>query len=65
MGRVSIGLPMLELLAPVNDKNLPWLEVIHPIVVHFVIDIALLTIAFDVMGVSPERRICLKSATRT
>ena len=24
---------MLELLPPLNDKNLPWLDVIHPIVV--------------------------------
>jgi|TARA_B100001741_G_C16116918_1_gene398208 uncharacterized membrane protein len=48
---VSIGLPMLELLPPLNDKNLPWLDVIHPIVVHFVIAMALITVVFDVIGV--------------
>ena len=42
---------MLDLLAPLNDKNLPWLDVIHPIVVHFVIAMALITVLFDVIGV--------------
>ena len=46
-----IGLPMLELLPPLNDKNLPWLDVIHPIVVHFVIAMALITVVFDFIGV--------------
>ena len=41
---------MLELLPPLNDKNLPWLDVIHPIVVHFVIAMALITVVFDVIG---------------
>ena len=45
------GLPMLELLPPLNDKNLPWLDVIHPIVVHFVIAMALITVVFDFIGV--------------
>ena len=45
-----LGLPMLELLPPLNDKNLPWLDVIHPIVVHFVIAMALITVVFDVIG---------------
>jgi uncharacterized membrane protein len=48
---VSIGLPMLDLLPQLNDKNLPWLDVIHPIVVHFVIAMALITVVFDVIGV--------------
>ena len=26
-----------SLLPPLNEKNLPWIDVIHPIVVHFVI----------------------------
>ncbi len=30
---MSLGLPMLELLPPLNDKNLSWLGVIHPIFV--------------------------------
>ena len=46
-----LGLPMLELLPPLNDKNLPWIDVIHPIVVHFVIAMALITVVFDVIGV--------------
>lgn len=44
-------MPMLELLPPLNDKNLPWLDVIHPIVVHFVIAMALITVVFDFIGV--------------
>ena len=48
---MSIGLPVLELLPPLNDKNLPWLDVIHPIVVHFVIAMALITVVFDFIGV--------------
>jgi uncharacterized membrane protein len=48
---MMLGLPMLELLPPLNDKNLPWLDVIHPIVVHFVIAMALITVVFDVIGV--------------
>ena len=42
---------MLELLPPLNDKNLPWMDVFHPIVVHFVIAMALITVVFDVIGV--------------
>ena len=42
---------MLELLPPLNDKNLPWLDVIHPFVVHFVIAMALITVVFDFIGV--------------
>ena len=41
---MMLGLPMLELLPPLNDKNLPWIDVIHPIVVHFVIAMALITV---------------------
>ena len=32
---------MLELLPPLNDHNLPWMDTIRPIVVHFVIANAL------------------------
>jgi uncharacterized membrane protein len=49
-------LPMLELLPPLNDKNLPWLDVIHPIVVHFVIAMALITVVFDVIGVVSRKK---------
>ena len=44
------------LLPPLNDKNLPWLDVIHPIVVHFVIAMALITVVFDLIGVLTRRR---------
>ena len=47
---------MLELLPPLNDKNLPWLDVIHPIVVHFVIAMALITVVFDVVGVFSRKK---------
>ena len=48
---MMLGLPTLERLPPLNDKNLPWIDVIHPIVVHFVIAMALITVVFDVIGV--------------
>ena len=50
-------MPMIGLLLPpLNDKNLPWLDVIHPIVVHFVIAMALITVVFDLIGVVTRRR---------
>ena len=42
---------MLELLPPLNDHNLPWMDTIHPIVGHFVIAMALIAFVFDVIGV--------------
>ena len=42
---------MLELLPPLNDHNLPWMDTIHPIVVHFVIAMVLITFVFDLAGV--------------
>ena len=53
---MSLGLQMLELLPPLNDKNLPWLDVIHPIVVHFVIAMALITVVFDLIGVLTRKK---------
>jgi len=47
---------MIGLLPTLNDKNLPWLDVIHPIVVHFVIAMALITVVFDLLGVITGRR---------
>jgi uncharacterized membrane protein len=47
---------MIGLLPTLNDKNLPWLDVIHPIVVHFVIAMALITVVFDLLGVFIGRR---------
>lgn len=42
---------MLELLPPLNDHNLPWMDTIHPIVVHFVIAMAVVSVLFDLVGV--------------
>ena len=49
-------MPMIGLLPPLNDKNLPWMDVIHPIVVHFVIAMTLITVVFDLIGVITRRR---------
>jgi uncharacterized membrane protein len=46
---------MLELLPPLNDHNLPWMDTIHPIVVHFVIAMALISVVFDLIGVFGRR----------
>ncbi|MEB3194273.1 MAG: DUF2231 domain-containing protein [Cyanobacteriota bacterium] len=42
---------MQGLLPPLNDHNLPWMDTIHPIVVHFVIAMAIITVVFDLIGV--------------
>jgi len=42
---------MLELLPSLNDHNLPWMDTIHPIVVHFVIAMAVISVVFDLAGV--------------
>ncbi|MEB3239709.1 MAG: DUF2231 domain-containing protein [Cyanobacteriota bacterium] len=39
-----------HLLPPLNDHNLPWMDTIHPIVVHFVIAMALISVVFDLVG---------------
>lgn len=41
---------MLEFLPPLNEHNLPWMDTIHPIVVHFVIAMGLITFVFDLIG---------------
>ena len=46
---------MLELLPPLNDHNLPWMDTIHPIVVHFVIAMAVIAVIFDLIGVLTGR----------
>lgn len=47
---------MLDLLPPLNDHNLPWMDTIHPIVVHFVIAMALISVVFDLVGVVTKRQ---------
>ncbi|MFN5119688.1 MAG: DUF2231 domain-containing protein [Cyanobacteriota bacterium] len=46
---------MFELLPPLNDHNLPWMDTIHPIVVHFVIAMGLIAFLFDLIGVIGRR----------
>lgn len=46
---------MLELLPPLNDHNLPWMDTLHPIVVHFVIAMAVIAVVFDLIGVLTRR----------
>ena len=42
---------MLELLPALNDHNLPWMDTLHPIAVHFVIAMAVIAVIFDLIGV--------------
>jgi uncharacterized membrane protein len=46
---------MFELLPPLNDHNLPWMDTIHPIVVHFVIAMSVIAVVFDLIGVLSRR----------
>ncbi len=46
---------MLELLPSLNEKNLPWIDVLHPIVVHFVIAMALIAVVFDFIGIIAKK----------
>lgn len=48
-------MPVFELLPPLNDHNLPWMDTLHPIVVHFVIATALISVVFDMIGVITKR----------
>jgi len=43
------------LLPPLNEHNLPWMDTIHPIVVHFVIAMGLVAFLFDVIGLVARR----------
>ena len=46
---------MQSMLPPLNDHNLPWMDTIHPIVVHFVIAMAVIAVIFDWIGVLTRR----------
>lgn len=41
---------MQEWLPRLNAHNLPWPDTIHPIVVHFVIAMAVISVVFDLVG---------------
>ena len=53
MGNILINTFKLfsSFLPALNEKNLPWVDVIHPIVVHFVIAMALGAVFFDFVGI--------------
>ena len=46
---------MQQLLPALNDHNLPWMDTIHPIVVHFVIAMAVISVVFDLIGIVLRR----------
>jgi uncharacterized membrane protein len=46
---------MPDLLPPLNEHNLPWMDTIHPIVVHFVIAMAVIAVLFDLIGTLARR----------
>ena len=51
----QLGLEVMSLLPALNEKNLPWIDVIHPIVVHFVIAMTLIAVFFDVVGILTKK----------
>ena len=55
IGAVVVNLLLAALLPPLNDHNLPWMDTIHPIVVHFVIAMGLIAFVFDVIGVRARK----------
>ncbi len=50
-----IDLVLISLLPELNEKNLPWIDVIHPIIVHFVIAMTLIAVVFDIIGILTKR----------
>ena len=51
----QLGLVVMTLLPALNEKNLPWLDVIHPIIVHFVIAMTLIAVLFDFIGIFTKK----------
>ena len=51
----QLGLVVMSLLPALNEKNLPWVDVIHPIIVHFVIAMTLIAVVFDIIGTFTKR----------
>ena len=52
---IQFGLVAMSLLPALNEKNLPWIDVIHPIIVHFVIAMTLIAVLFDFIGIFTKR----------
>ena len=51
----QLGLVVISLLPALNEKNLPWIDVIHPIIVHFVIAMTLIAVFFDILGIFTKK----------
>ena len=51
----QLGIVVMTLLPALNEKNLPWLDVIHPIIVHFVIAMTLIAVFFDIIGIYTKK----------
>ena len=51
----QLGIVVITLLPALNEKNLPWLDVIHPIIVHFVIAMTLIAVVFDIIGIYTKK----------
>ena len=52
---MQLYLVVMSLLPELNEKNLPWIDVIHPIIVHFVIAMTLIAVVFDIIGIFTKR----------
>ena len=52
---MQLYLVVMSLLPALNEKNLPWIDVIHPIIVHFVIAMTLIAVLFDIIGIFTKR----------
>ena len=52
---IQFGLVAMSLLPALNEKNLPWIDVIHPIIVHFVIAMTLIAVVFDIIAIFKKR----------
>ena len=52
---MQLYLVVMSLLPALNEKNLPWIDVIHPIIVHFVIAMTLIAVLFDFIGIFTKR----------
>ena len=52
---MQLYLVVMSLLPALNEKNLPWIDVIHPIIVHFVIAMTLIAVVFDIIGIFTKR----------
>ena len=52
---MQLYLVVMSLLPALNEKNLPWIDVIHPIIVHFVIAMTLIAVVFDIIAIFTKR----------